>query len=305
MKNFLIKVGLFFLIFFMFDKAFLLVEQISPEKEIDKRLEFVVKGEMNKDVIIVGSSRGARNIIAEQIESDTSLSTYNLSYPGSNIDFHEFIIRLLLKNNAPPKILILAMDEEAQFKLNNSIRFRYDRLYPLVKYEDILNELIIRGKKNKLLTDFFVLSRLNNSNFDLRKKEYTHLDTIRKCGSMPLSFQIKDYQFNYKKNELQYNPKDDSPLLLSAYSKIENLCKEHNIILLNAIPPNYRERSKSFERHIRKITNNSKTHFYNEQNPIYKVSSYYANFGHLNTKGAFIFTSEITELVNTIIDEIE
>ena len=260
---------------------------------------------MNKDIIIVGSSRGARNIVAEQIENNTNLSSYNLSYPGSNVDFHEFIIRLLLKNNAAPKVLILTMDEDAQFKLNNSIRFRYDRLYPLVKYEDILNELIIRGEKNKYLTDFFVLSRLNNSNFDLRKKAYSQMDTIRKCGSMPLSIQIKNYQFNYSENEEPYNPNDESPILLSAYSKIEKLCKENNIVLLNVVPPNFQKRSKSFERQLRKITNNTKIHFYNEQNPIYSESSYYANYGHLNTKGAYIFTSEIIEVVNTISNEIE
>jgi hypothetical protein len=37
-------------------------------------------GKINKDIIFNGSSRGARDIIASQIERETGQTAYNLSY---------------------------------------------------------------------------------------------------------------------------------------------------------------------------------------------------------------------------------
>jgi len=102
----------------------------------------------------------------------------------------------LLKFNKPPKIILLAVDEPAELLPSESIKFRFDRLYPLIKYDYINNEMIKRGEKS-FLSNFFALSRINKYNLDIRKKHFNALDTIRYCGSMPISFQRKNIEFNY------------------------------------------------------------------------------------------------------------
>ena len=97
----------------------------SPSKEVDKRLEFVLKGKINKDIIILGSSKGSRDIIASQLESETNQTAYNLSYPGSNIEFHEFMLRTLVTFNNAPKMVILTVDNPIQFLNESLINFRF------------------------------------------------------------------------------------------------------------------------------------------------------------------------------------
>ena len=103
MKKFIIQILVFSITFILFEKVFYVFLYVSPKLEKDKRLEYVLNGNMNKDLIVLGSSRGARNVIASQIEDSLTISTYNLSYPGSDIEFHEFLLRSLIKYNKKPK----------------------------------------------------------------------------------------------------------------------------------------------------------------------------------------------------------
>ena len=87
----------------------------TPKKQYDKRLEELIKGEINKDIIVLGSSRGSGNILAGQLEKETGLESYNLSYQGSNINFHNFILNTLLKFNKKPKYVMLTIDNSSEF----------------------------------------------------------------------------------------------------------------------------------------------------------------------------------------------
>jgi len=180
MKRFALKLLLFAGLFLAFDKIFILVANSSAEAEVDKRLEYLVKGEINKDIIVIGSSRGARGIIASQIERETGLSAYNLCYPGSNVEFHEFLIRTLIEFNDPPSLILLVVDDNTEFFYDSTITFRKDRLYPLVKYPWIREELIALGDKDRFFSKFLVLHQLNKANFDLRTKTFTPLYTTQR-----------------------------------------------------------------------------------------------------------------------------
>ena len=186
MKKFIITILLFAVVFFLFDKLFYVFIYTAPSKEVDKRLELLITGNINKDLIIIGSSRGARNIIANQIEAKTGLTSFNLSYPGSDIEFHEFLLKTLLKFNKPPKVILLPIDNAAELTQNETIKFRLDRLYPLVKYNYISQELVNRNEKNDKLLKYFMLHRICKSNFSIQQKHFTPLDTILPCGSMPI-----------------------------------------------------------------------------------------------------------------------
>ena len=303
MGKFALKLLLFAAVFLIFDKLFIIVAHFSAETEADKRLEYLVNGEVNKDIIIVGSSTGSRDIIASQIEGETGLSTYNLCYPGSNVEWHEFILRSLVKFNEPPKIILLVVDDNVELLPEESIIYRKDRLYPLVKYPYIWKELAKREGRDKFLSNFLVLNRLNKYNFDLRQKRFTEIDTIQDCGSMPISWKPEDMDFNYVSGERIYPENEELPEKVKAYSKIIETCNTNNINLVVVFPPVYQTHSKSFENRIRELSGEAVYFYvYNTDNPIYKNEGNYFDVTHLMQDAAIEFTDELIFFLNGLIE---
>lgn len=293
MKKFIIKVLIFLLSFFILEKIFLVFLLISPELEKDTRLQKILDGNINKDLIVLGSSRGARNIIAGQIEDSLNISSFNLSYPGADIEFQEFIFRSLLKFNEAPGIVLLVVDDPSLLLPSESLIFRLDRLYPLAKYNHINNEMISRNEKN-ILSKIFVLARINKRNFDIRKKHFTALDSIKVCGSMPVSFRRKDRNMEFIDRELRYDNSREVPDKVNAFNEIQRLSKLHNITLYIVYPPNYTNHNDLFEKRIRQLSSENTLHYvYDYSNEIYRDKEYFYDEGHLTINGAVIFTNEI------------
>lgn len=302
MKRFALKLLLFASLFLAFDKIFILVANRSAEAEVDKRLEYLVKGEINKDIIVIGSSRGARGIIASQIERETGLSAYNLCYPGSNVEFHDYIIRTLIEFNDPPSIALLVVDDNTEFFYDSTITFRKDRLYPLVKYHWIREELIVLGDKDKFLSKFLVLHQLNKVNFDLRTKTFTPLDTIMPCGSMPVSWKKQGTDAHLTMEYESYFTDKEVVEYVEAYKEIINTCTLNNISLVVVFPPLSRTHSTAFEERIRELSDaNTKIYVYDTTNPAYRNRDYYHEGGHLIRRGAEIFTDELNLYIGDLI----
>jgi hypothetical protein len=300
MKKFLKNILIFGLIFFVLDKILIFFIVASPNKEVDKRLELLVNGKINKEIIILGSSRGARNIIASEIETKTGHSAYNLAYPGSDIEFHEFIVRTLLKFNKAPKVILLSVDYPMAFLPDSILNFRLDRMYPLVKYNYINNELIARGEKNIIMSNLFALSRMNKTNFDIRQKHFTALDTLYPDGSMPISFQKQDEDWAASTMITKYDSEKELQVKLDCFKKILAMCREKNIRLIIIQPPLFDPMDPAFRERLKQLTNNKIPFFdYNNQNPIYKNKDYFYDRTHLNRKGATIFTDEIADYLKT------
>ena len=293
MKKILIQILLFSFTFFLFEKVFYVSLYVSPKLEIDKRLEYIINGNMNKDLIVLGSSRGARNIIASQIEDSLNISSYNLSYPGSDIEFHKFLLQSLIKYNEKPKIVLLVVDDNAELLPSESINFRFDRLYPLAKYNYINNEMIERSKKS-FLSKFFILARINKRNFDIREKHFSALDTLKDCGSMPISFQRENREFVFNNEKPSYDLDDELSVKIMAFNKFQDLCISNNIKLIIVYPPNFKKHNILFENRIEKLSYPKVSSIIHDTaNQVYKNKDYYYDEGHLKTNGAIIFTNDI------------
>ena len=293
MKKFVKNILLFAFAFFIFDKVLYLIFPILPYFEKDKRLENIIDSKLKKEIIILGSSRGARDVIACQIEDSLGVSTYNLSYPGSNIEFHEFLLRTLLNFNNKPDIVILVVDEQTELLQDSTLKFRLDRLYPLVKYDYIYNE-IKKYTYRKSVSDLFALSRLNKRNFDFKQLRFNSLDTILPCGSMPVSFQKENYKFEYNNSLKEYHKENELENKILAFERFQNLCLINDIKLIIVFPPNFGIHSPIFENRIIELTKPGVEHFiYDTINPIYKNNLYYYDYGHLKNNGAKIFSNEI------------
>lgn len=303
MRKFTIKLLLFVVIFLIFDKLFIILADFSAEAEADKRLEYLVNGEVNKDIIIIGSSTGSRDVIASQIEDSTGLSTYNLCYPGSNIEFHEFIMRTLLKFNEPPKIAILVVDDDNEFLHLETISFRKDRLYPLVKYSYIWKELAQRDDRDKLFSHFLVLNRINKYNFDLHKKRFRTIDTIQDCGSMPIVWKPDDMDIEYVSVERPYPLVEEQPEMVEAYKNLIETCKTNNIHLVVVFPPRFKIHSESFEKRIRQLSGDGVYYYlYNTENPIYLNEDNYFDEVHLMKNAAIEFTGELITYLDCLLE---
>ena len=293
MKKFIIQILLFSVAFFVLEKIFYVFLYVSPDLEKDKRLENVINGNMNKNLIVLGSSRGARNIIANQIEDSLSISSYNLSYPGSNIEFHEFLLRALIKHNKNPEIILLAVDDPEELLPSKSIKFRLDRLYPLAKYDYINNEMIRRGEKT-VLSKFLILARINRKNFDLRERNLSALDTLRCNGSMPISFQRKDRDFIYNDSRNNYDLDKELSVKVDAFKDLQELCVSNNIKLFIVFPPNFEDHNISFANRLNELSHPTTSFIlYDTTDLTYQNRNYFYDEGHLKVNGARKFTNEI------------
>lgn len=300
MKKFALKLLLFAAIFLIYDKIFILVARRSAETEIDKRLEYLLKGEINKDIIVAGSSTGSRDIIASQIEEETGQSVYNLCYPGSSVEFHEFIMNTLVQFNEAPGVVLLMVDDDIELVPRESLIFRKDRLYPLVEHKHIWKELAKQENTGPIFSSFMLLQRLSKYNFDLRQKSFTPLDTIMECGSMPISWKSKNMQLEYNYKERLYTTEKELPEKVAAFQGIIETCQANNIKLVLVFPPIFEAHSKSFENRIRKLAGEGVEFFiYDTDNEIYRNEDYYNDQNHLMRKGAEVFTNEIINFLNT------
>jgi hypothetical protein len=302
MKRLAFKLLLFLLVFLAYDKLFILVANRSAETEVDRRLEYLMEGQINKDLVILGSSRGSRDLIAHQIEEKTGLSAYNLCYPGSSVEFHDFVLQTLLEFNEHPKIMVLVVDDHGAFMDGGDrILFRRDRLYPLVRYPYIWKAMAQRGYLDNELASVIVLQRLNKYNFDLRQKAFTPIDTILACGSMPVSWQDKGINWEYNSSEMAYPIEEELPGKVAAFRNMIQTCEEKGIELVIAFPPNYKKPSSAFENRIRQLSgSNVHFHRYNALNPMYMDKDYFFDTEHLMREAADVYTEELIDLLRSL-----
>jgi hypothetical protein len=117
MKKFILRAFIFGFFFFVADKLFLPIRNTMPDRDFDNRLERILEGDLNnKDIIILGSSRGESNILSSDIENHFNLKTFNLSYGGSSLTFQKFILENFLKYNTHPKLIVKVLDDDFEFK---------------------------------------------------------------------------------------------------------------------------------------------------------------------------------------------
>ncbi|MEO6669140.1 MAG: hypothetical protein ABIN36_06670 [Ferruginibacter sp.] len=299
MKKFLINSFLFFIGFFVLDKVLLFLRNYSPKTEVDKRLEMIITGKINSDILIFGSSRGARDLIASQMTDSLKTSVYSLAFPGSGIEFHEWLLEQTIANkNKKPKAVILVVDDPTELLPNGLLHFRLDRLYPLVKYPVIREKLVEKDGKNEYLNQFFIVSQLGISNFDITQKHFKRLDTLYEDGSMPITFKDERFSGTYSDHISYYNKKDEVSLNVDSYLKFIRRCKDNNIELIIACPPNCYRSTIGFQERLKELAgNDARFMIFDSTKPYTKDGNYYFDDVHLKKNGAIIFTNEMIDYI--------
>nr|WP_321409486.1 hypothetical protein [uncultured Carboxylicivirga sp.] len=287
------KIFVFLTLFWLLDKAFYLVANRSAESEIDKRLEMILNGNMNKDVIVAGSSRGGRDVIASIIQDSLTLSAYNICYPGSDVSFHSFLFEALFKFNKVPKYTILVVDDNQELIPERTVMFRKDRLYPLIKYPFVWKKLAEIDNKEKVFSQLLLLNRLNKSNFDLRTKKFTPHDSLLSCGSMPISWYNKDWNYPFI-NDDSYAFDQESEELVNTFKTMIQQIKGSGTKLIIVFPPNYKPHSPAFEKRIKSLCGKEVDYYvYNQNDSLYLREDSFFDESHLMRHSAEVFTREI------------
>lgn len=289
---------MFGIIFFTVEKGLYYFIQNAPNKEYDKRLQLILDGEMEKDVVIIGSSRGANNISAKQLEDQTGLSAYNLSYRGSNVTFHEFILESLLLHNKKPKKVLLVIDNAYQFLIGHSLHFRYDRLYPLKNYSCI-NGKLIQSKKKSYVSKFLYSVKIDRQDFSLKPKIVYPINIMTPYGSKLLKAKPID-TLTFFKRPKDYNITLEDSVKLKSFKSVQELCKMHNIDLHFVFTPGYLEFDTAFFKRFKTLINiEDHVIVYDTISGIYKNKNLFRDETHMFSKGAEIFTSEISVFLNS------
>lgn len=297
MKGFLIKIVLFALLIFLVDKLFIIVRNKAPEFDFDRRLEYVLEGKINKDILVFGSSRGVEDIATWSIEEKLAMDSYNLSYGGSEIEFQTFVLKQLLKNNKKPKLIIKIVDDDFELTPHDINKFRLDRLFPLVKYPIVREELIKRGEKNYLMSKLFVLHQMSLSNFKFRTPKRVN-DTIKEFGNLTLKKSSKkniDWTYGTK---VKYNKNLELESKLNSFKEFEQLCLQNNIKLVLTIPPSYKVLNTEFVERINNLkSNTTNLYIYDTKNTLYESTIYFKDHTHLNSIGAELYTDDLIAFI--------
>jgi hypothetical protein len=298
MKRFLKHIFFFGLLFFIIEKGLYFFIQNAPNKEYDKRLEFVLQGKMEKDIIIIGSSRGVNNISAKQMEDETGLSTYNLSYRGSNVIFHQFILETLLLYNKKPQKVLLVIDDEYEFLMDHSLHFRFDRLYPLKNYSYINNKLI-DSKKKSYVSKFLYAAKIDREDFSLKPKRVDPINLMTSHGSKLLpKKENNDLEFiNVSKN---YNTLQEESSKIRSFKAIKEMCSSKGIDLYFVFTPDFKSFNDSFLKRFEKLVK-KKEHLivYDTLDKRYKDYTIFRDQTHMCSEGAAIFTSELSQFMKS------
>ena len=311
MCRFLRQLLLFAALVWAADKAVMLPVRTwskAPELETDRRLEWVLTNRIRANVLVLGSSRGARDVYAGILSDSLGVPVYNLSYPGSDIAFHAFVLEQALTHLKPtPRLALLVLDDPTALLPDTNTSFRTDRLYPLVRYAPVRRALEERGEKSRWLSQLLVAHQLTRAVLMPRPKILNPLDTIQPCGSMILQGVNPAWSPGAAvEAATSYDTAAERLEKQRAWATIDEACSRHGTKLALLLPPNFGPPTPGFADRMYAMAG--------PDTPILQADTvrgalqapalYYDN-GHLNAAGAVLYTRLLADQVRKIIEKIQ
>lgn len=294
MWKFYVKLGVFCLLFLLADR--LAGEAMSAYSRLlapDQRIGKVLAGEIDHELIVLGSSRAARNLVAEEIEAGAGLTSYNLGAPGSNIDFHLQMLELLLSTAHIPRYLLLTVDS-TEVKDDPFINFRFDLLYPYSSDARICEILVARGQLNKQLSDLFFSYREKLGFIEVFRPYALFskpFDVIKADGSIPLPGHSVVYEkMRYGDGLSQYSMADESPRLKGEFAEFVHLCKKNNIQLVLIFSPNFSKPMAGLAERLQTLAGEEVLSLDYSSRPEFFRKELFFDGAHLNSDGALLLS---------------
>jgi hypothetical protein len=305
-KHQLYKVLFFLLIIVLIDRSLgLMVSKLALKYKFDRRIELLINNQIDKDILVLGSSKALNGIDPQIIENKTGKSCYNLSYSGSNIEFHETILDLIILSKNHPSTLIYCIDDPGSLiKFDGIVVYRKEELYPFV-YNNEINNIVSQKLDKSILASKISSVYHQNVNlvtaikYLLRGKEVPdyEINNVDNYGAnIMIGHQAKHENMKFVNRKFVYDIKYENVEYRNAFTRILAKCKENNINVKLIITPSFVSSTIGFRDRISELSKDTLL-VYDYSNQFTNNELFY-NYEHLNKNGATKFTSLIADELN-------
>ena len=287
MKQFLIFIGKILLVLLL--SAFVLdfiYTTVFAQSETRNKVENVINSKPQKyDVIILGTSRANNHFVSEMFEKE-GLKTFNYGMSGSHLFETSLLLKLMVERGWKIKNVIV----ETDLNLSNEKRDdgTFGRFMPFMHQSKTITEHFATETD---FTELYYVPFYRYIQFDekigFRAWYKTLIDeptnSLANKGYYPLGF-------NPKAN-MKNNIESLVPLRNRYFEEIKQICKDNHINLIAVTTPmcsnvkgmDYFKKVKGLYPEIKEYEN------------VVEGDEYFSSCGHLNDKGARLYTAKIIE----------
>ena len=266
----------------------------------------IVDGAINADVLILGSSRAMAHYDPRIIERKTGLSTYNIGLNGSQTDMQLARLKVYLRHNKPPVVLMFNLD-------TFSFQVTHGGVYDPAQYMPFLNEPDIYNALRRVDPNIWkskTIPLYGYSVEDLRFEWMLGVGRLfhwRPVEDHFLGFKPRDAAWSEQFGQFRAAHPNGVRVEIEAsgveqMEELLTLCKDRQIRVILVYSPEYVE--------MQKLTNNRSEIFskFEGLSRKFQVSlwdysdsaisanrAYFQNSQHLNAQGAEKFSLDIAE----------
>lgn len=305
-KVFLIKLVAFFALMFILDRSIgSILNYFYFEKKCDVSSTNYAIEKTKDEMLIFGSSRAYRHYIPEIFENDFNLSCFNTGLDGQSLFYNYAVLKGVLKRYSP-EIIILDLNHMS-FKFSQK---HYDRLSALLPYYKnhpeirSIIELKSRYEKIKLLSSIYPYNSLiipivqsnANKNTKIKYKGYKPIMATWD-GSVKTDVYADGYSDKYEISKKTVG-------IYEAFIKdcINSKVKLYIVCSPRLVKSNKTDYTIALGKRIAK-KNNIMFIDYSKESVFINNPKLFANPGHLNFKGAEIFSKMISADIKKAIEQ--
>ena len=259
---------------------------VFVQSKTRNKVENVINSEpQNYDVIILGTSRANNHFVSELFEKE-DVKTFNYGMSGAHLFETSLMLKLMVERGWNIKNVIV----ETDLNLSNEKRDdgTFGRFMPFIHQSKTITE---HFKNETDFTELYYVPFYRYIQFDskigFRAWYKTLIDeptnSLANKGYYPLGF-------NPKAN-MKNNIESLVPLRNRYFEEIKQICKSNNINMIAVTTPMCSNiKGMDYFKKVKKLYPEIK-----EYEHFVEGDHYFSSCGHLNDKGARLFTSKIIE----------
>ncbi len=287
MKQFLIFIGKILLVLLLTAIALdFIYTTVFAQSKTRNKVENVINSKpQNYDVIILGTSRANNHFVSEMFEKE-GLRTFNYGMSGSHLFETSLMLKLMVANKWKIKNIIL----ETDLNLSNEKRDdgTFGRFMPFLHQSAIITQ---HFKNEPDFAELYYVPFYRYIQFDAKvgfRAWYKTLvneptNTLSNQGYYPLGY-------NPKAN-MKNNIESLVPLRNRYYEEIKQICKTNHINLIAVTTPMCSNvKGMTYFKKVKALYPEIKEYEY-----VVEDDQYFSSCGHLNDKGARLYTEKIIE----------
>jgi hypothetical protein len=277
-----------------------------------ERLNEIYESSTPYDILFIGSSRTHTSINPKIIDSICGVDSYNAGTESGTMDDFKLTLDGYLVHHPTPKVVVLTLDL-ASFMLAKKIHF-YPQYYPYINNNAVYSTMSDDGYNVRIIRyfPFFMITELDDFSKVSALRMLWGMDTSQITGN---DFEYKGYKSNgenyIKKPELEKIKKymvitSES---INSLNQIVKTCKDQKIKLIFTYAPEYnfnlQKRRTNIDSVFALITQTARTqsipYLRDDSLELCQDPYLFANNGHLNKKGAFVYSAILGKELNQII----